>query len=258
MIVCKSQAELEKMHRAGLVIWEVLNHLRGMAQPGVTTKELDEYAERRTNELKMRPAFKNYRGYPATLCTSINSEVVHGIPSKSRRLEKGDIISLDFGVEYAGYYADAAVTVPVGDISPELQRLLQVTRESLDMAIDKVRVGNRLTDISAAVQDWAERKNGYSVVRDLCGHGIGTHIHEEPNVLNYGEPGRGLRLQEGMVFAIEPMVNVGGPDVKVLDDDWTAVTTDGTNSAHFEHTVAVTSNGPWVLTRPREMQGPSW
>jgi methionyl aminopeptidase len=258
MIVCKSQAELEKMHHAGLVIWDVLNHLRGMAQPGVTTKELDEYAERRTAELKVRPAFKNYRGYPATLCTSINSEVVHGIPSKSRRLEQGDIISLDFGVEYAGYYADAAVTVPVGEISPELQRLLQVTRESLDLAIEKVRVGNRLTDISAAVQDWAERKNGYSVVRDLCGHGIGTHIHEEPNVLNYGEPGRGLRLQEGMVFAIEPMVNVGGPDVRVLDDDWTAVTTDGTNSAHFEHTVAVTSNGPWVLTRPREMQGPSW
>ena len=258
MIVCKSQAELEKMHRAGLVIWEVLNHLRGMAQPGVTTKELDEYAEHRTAELKVRPAFKNYRGYPAALCTSINSEVVHGIPSKSRRLQQGDIISLDFGVEYAGYYADAAVTVPVGEISPELQRLLQVTRESLDLAIDKVRVGNRLTDISAAVQDWAERKNGYSVVRDLCGHGIGTHIHEEPNVLNYGEPGRGLRLQEGMGFAIEPMVNVGGPDVRVLEDDWTAVTTDGTNSAHFEHTVAVTSNGPWVLTRPREMQGPSW
>ena len=258
MIVCKSQAELEKMHRAGLVIWEVLNDLRNMAQPGVTTKELDEYAERRSSELKVRPAFMNYRGYPATLCTSINSEVVHGIPSKSRRLEEGDIISLDFGTEYAGYYADAAVTVPVGEITPELKRLLQVTRESLDMAIEKVRVGNRLSDISAAVQDWAERKNGYSVVRDLCGHGIGTHIHEEPNVLNYGEPGRGLRLQEGMVFAIEPMVNIGGPEVKVLDDDWTAVTADGTKSAHFEHTVAVTSNGPWVLTRPREMQGPSW
>ena len=258
MIVCKSQAELEKMHRAGLVIWEVLNELRGMARPGVSTKELDEFAERKTAERKVRPAFKHYRGYPATLCTSVNSEVVHGIPSKLRVLQAGDIISLDFGVEYAGYYADAAVTVPVGEISPELQRLLQVTRESLDMAIDKVRVGNRLTDISAAVQDWAERKNGYSVVRDLCGHGIGTLIDEEPNVLNYGEPGRGLRLQEGMVFAIEPMVNVGGPDVKVLDDDWTAVTTDGTNSAHFEHTVAVTSNGPWVLTRPREMQGPSW
>ena len=144
MIVCKSQAELEKMHRAGLVIWEVLNDLRAMARPGVSTKELDEYAERRTAELKVRPAFKNYRGYPATLCTSINSEVVHGIPSKSRRLEEGDIISLDFGIEYAGYYADAAVTVPVGEISPELKKLLQVTRESLDLAIDKVRVGNRL------------------------------------------------------------------------------------------------------------------
>jgi len=258
MIVCKSQAELDKMHRAGLAIWEVLNALREMAKPGVTTKELDEFAERRTVEMKMRPAFKNYKGYPASICASINSEVVHGIPSKSRRLEEGDIISLDFGVEYAGYFADAAVTVPVGEITPELQKLLQVTRESLDHAIEKVRVGNRLSDISAAVQDWCERKNGYSVVRDLCGHGIGTHIHEEPNVLNYGEPGRGPRLQEGMVFAIEPMVNIGGPDVKVLDDDWTAVTTDGTKSAHFEHTVAVTADGPWVLTRPRGMQGPSW
>jgi methionyl aminopeptidase len=258
MIVCKSQAELEKMHRAGLVIWEVLNDLRAMARPGVSTKELDEYAERRTGELKVKPAFKNYKGYPATLCTSINSEVVHGIPSKLRRLEEGDIISLDFGTEYAGYFADAAVTVPVGKISPELQKLLQVTREALDLAIDKVRVGNRLTDISAAVQDWVERKNGYSVVRDLCGHGIGTHIHEEPNVLNYGEPGHGPRLQEGMVFAIEPMVNAGGPEVRVLQDDWTAVTADGTKSAHFEHTVAVTANGPWILTRPREMAGPSW
>jgi methionyl aminopeptidase len=258
MIVCKSQAELEKMHRAGLVIWEVLNDLRGLARPGVSTKELDEFAERRTADRKVRPAFKHYRGYPATLCTSINSEVVHGIPSKSRILQEGDIVSLDFGTEWDGYYADAAVTVPVGEISPELKKLLQVTREALDLAIEKVRVGNRLTDISATVQDWAERKNGYSVVRDLCGHGIGTHIHEEPNVLNYGEPGRGPRLQEGMVFAIEPMVNIGGPGVRVLDDDWTTVTADGTKSAHFEHTVAVTSNGPWVLTRPREMRGPSW
>src|SRR5260370_4151665 len=186
MIVCKSQAELEKMHRAGLVIWEVLSHMRGMAQPGVTTKELDEYAERRTTELKMRPAFKNYRGYPATLCTSINSEVVHGIPSKSRRLEKGDIISLDFGVEYAGYYADAAVTVPVGEISPELQRLLPVTRESLDLGIDKGRGCNRLTDISAAVQDWAARQNGSSAGCHLSGRAIGTHSHECPTLLNYG------------------------------------------------------------------------
>jgi methionyl aminopeptidase len=258
MIVCKSQAELEKMHHAGLVLWEVLNEVKRMVKAGITTKDLDDYAERRTRELKARPAFKNYRGYPATLCTSVNSEVVHGIPSKSRRLEAGDIISLDFGVEHAGYYADAAVTVPVGEITPELQKLLKVTRESLDLAIEKVRVGNRLSDISAAVQDWVERKHGYSVVRDLCGHGIGTHIHEEPNVLNYGEPGRGPRLQEGMVFAIEPMVNIGRPDVKVLSDDWTAVTVDGSKSAHFEHTVAVTANGPWILTRPDEMQGPSW
>jgi methionyl aminopeptidase len=150
------------------------------------------------------------------------------------------------------------VTVPVGEITPELEKLLKVTRESLDQAIEKVRVGNRLSDISATVQEWVERKNGYSVVRDLCGHGIGTHIHEEPNVLNYGEPGRGPRLQEGMVLAIEPMVNIGKPDVRVLEDDWTTVTADGTKSAHFEHTVAVTANGPWVLTRPREMQGPSW
>src|SRR5260221_4039370 len=176
MIVCKSQAELEKMHRAGLVIWEVLNHLRGMAQPGVTTKELDEYAERRTTELKMRPAFKNYRGYPATLCTSINSEVVHGIPSKSRRLEKGDIISLDFGVEYAGYYADAAVTVPVGGNFPELQRLLQVTRESLDKAIDKGRVGQPPTDISGPLPGLAERQEGYFGVPELFRHRNCTHI----------------------------------------------------------------------------------
>jgi methionyl aminopeptidase len=258
MIVCKSQTELEKMYRAGQVVWQVLNELRGLARPGITTKELDEYAERRAAEHGVRPAFKNYRGYPASLCTSINAEVVHGIPSKQKRLEVGDIISLDFGVEREGYYADAAVTVPVGEISPELKKLLQVTREALDLAIDKVRVGNRLTDISAAVQGWVERENGYSVVRDLCGHGIGTRMHEEPNVLNYGEPGRGPRLQEGMVFAIEPMVNIGGPEVSVLEDEWTAVSSDGTNSAHFEHTVAVTSNGPWILTRPREMQGPSW
>jgi methionyl aminopeptidase len=258
MIVCKSRAELDKMYQAGLVVWEVLNELRGMAQPGITTKELDEVAESRSAKHKVRPAFKNYKGYPASLCTSINTEVVHGIPSKSRRLAVGDILSLDFGVEFAGYYADAAVTVPVGEISPELNRLLKVTRESLDRAIEQVRVGNRLTDISAAVQDWAERESGYSVVRDLCGHGIGTRMHEEPNVLNYGEPGRGPRLQEGMVFAIEPMVNLGGPEVRVLDDQWTAVTADGTPSAHFEHTVAVTANGPWILTRPTELHGPSW
>jgi methionyl aminopeptidase len=258
MIVCKSQAELEKMHHAGLVVWNVLNELRGLVRPGISTKELDEVAESCAAKHQVRPAFKNYKGFPASLCSSINAEVVHGIPSRSRRLAEGDIISLDFGVEFAGYYGDAAVTVPVGEISPELNRLLKVTREALDRAIEQVRVGNRLTDISAAVQDWAERANGYSVVRDLCGHGIGTHMHEEPNVLNYGDPGRGPRLQEGMVFAIEPMVNLGGPGVRVLDDQWTAVTADGTASAHFEHTVAVAANGPWILTRPKEVSGPAW
>ncbi len=179
---------------------------------------------------------------------------MHGIPSASRRLEEGDIISLDFGVEYKGYYGDAAVTVPVGKIQPEQEKLLRVTRESLDRAIEKVRPGNRLSDVSAAVQEWVE-KDGFSVVREFVGHGIGTKMHEEPNVPNYGEPGHGPRLAEGMVFAIEPMVNAGGPGVKVLDDHWTAVTTDGSASAHFEHTVAVTSKGPWILTRPREMAG---
>ncbi len=191
------------------------------------------------------------------LCASVNQEMVHGIPSASRRLKEGDIISLDFGVELNGYYGDAALTVPIGTIRPEVSDLVRVTRESLDKAIDKVRPGNRLSDISSAVQQWVE-KHGFSVVREFVGHGIGTKMHEEPNVPNYGEPGHGPRLEEGMVFAIEPMVNAGGPGVKVLEDKWTAVTTDGSYSAHFEHTVAVTSNGPWILTRPREVVGASW
>ena len=257
MIVCKSSAELETMHQAGLVVWDVLNGLRERVRPGVTTLELDEFAASRAAEHKVRPAFKGYRGYPCVLCASVNQEVVHGIPSASRSLREGDIISLDFGVEYKGYYGDAAVTVAVGKIRPEREKLLRVTRESLDRAIENVRPGNRLGDISAAVQQWVE-KDGFSVVRDFVGHGIGTKMHEEPNVPNYGEPGHGPRLEEGMVFAIEPMVNAGGPGVKVLDDHWTAVTTDGSDSAHFEHTVAVTSKGPWILTRPREAAGASW
>jgi methionyl aminopeptidase len=191
------------------------------------------------------------------LCASINQEVVHGIPSGARRLKEGDVISLDFGVELDGYYGDAAVTLPVGKIRPEVCDLLRVTRESLDKAIEKVQPGNRLSDISASVQQWVE-KHGFSVVREFVGHGIGTKMHEEPNLPNYGEPGHGPRLEEGMVFAIEPMVNAGGPGVKVLEDKWTAVTLDGSCSAHFEHTVAVTSNGPWILTRPREAVGASW
>jgi methionyl aminopeptidase len=257
MIMCKSAAELDKMHQAGLVVWEVLNGLRERVRPGVTTLELEEFAATRAAERKVRPAFKGYRGYPCVLCASVNKEVVHGIPSKSRTLQEGDIISLDFGVEYQGYYGDAAVTVPVGKINPVREKLLRVTRESLDKAIENVRPGNHLGDIGAAVQKWVE-KDGFSVVRDFVGHGIGTKMHEEPNVPNYGEPGKGPRLEEGMVFAIEPMVNAGGPAVRVLEDHWTAVTADGSDSAHFEHTVAVTSNGPWVLTRPREVAGASW
>jgi methionyl aminopeptidase len=182
---------------------------------------------------------------------------VHGIPSPLRKLRDGDILSMDFGVELGGYFADAALTVPVGKIKPEREKLLRVTRESLEQAIAKVRPGNRLGDVSAAVQTWVE-KNGYSVVREFVGHGIGTRMHEEPQLPNYGTPGQGARLQEGMVLAIEPMVNTGGPGVRVLDDDWTAVTADGSDSAHFEHTVAVTAKGPWILTRPEEASGPVW
>jgi methionyl aminopeptidase len=245
------------MHRAGLIVWEVLNELRTMVAPGVSTLDLDKVAERRTAEHKARPAFKGYRGYPASLCASINQEVVHGIPSGSRKLREGDIISLDFGVELDGYFGDAAVTVPVGKVKPELETLLRVTRESLDHGIEQARVGNRLSDIGSAVQKWVE-KHGFSVVREFVGHGIGTKMHEEPNVLNYGEPGHGPRLQEGMVLALEPMVNMGEPGVRVLADEWTAVTTDGKPSAHFEHTVAITANGPRILTRPDDVKGNSW
>jgi len=257
MVVCKSAAEIEKMHRAGLIVWGALEKMRGMVRPGLATKELDECAEAYTAERHAHPAFKGYRGYPSSVCTSINNEVVHGIPSPTRRLREGDILSMDFGVELEGYFADAALTVPVGKISPEREKLLRVTRESLERAIEKVRPGNRLGDVSSAVQQWVEQ-HGFSVVREFVGHGIGTRMHEDPQVPNYGAPGQGPRLQEGMVLAIEPMVNVGGPGVRVLEDEWTAVTEDGSDSAHFEHTVAVTSNGPWILTRPRDAAGPCW
>jgi len=257
MMICKSASELERMHSAGLIVWDVLNSLRQMVKLGATTMDLEKFAERRTAELNARPAFKGYRGYPCVLCTSINQEVVHGIPSASRKLKEGDIVSLDFGVEFEGYFADAAVTVPVGTIRPEVEKLLRVTRESLDRAIEMVRPGNRLSDISHAVQAWVE-PHGFSVVREFVGHGIGTKMHEDLQIPNYGPPGQGPRLQEGMTMAIEPMVNMGSADVRVLEDKWTAVTADGGYSAHFEHTVAVTSNGPWVLTRPRKVSGPSW
>ena len=257
MIICKSPAELEKMHRAGLIVWGVLEKMRAMVRPGISTKDLDEFAE------KYAPSRR--RGRRSRVIAAIRGRCARRLIRKwctafrrpARKLREGDILSLDFGVELDGYYGDAALTVPVGKIAPEREKLLRVTRESLDRGIEKVRPGNRLGDVSAAVQQWVE-KNGFSVVREFVGHGIGTQMHEEPQVPNYGEPGHGPRLQEGMVFAIEPMVNSGGPEVKVLDDDWTAVTADGSDSAHFEHTVAVTSNGPWILTRPREATGPVW
>jgi methionyl aminopeptidase len=257
MVICKSPAELEKMYRAGQVVYGALAEMRKMVKPGISTKDLDQFAEAYTIEHKAKPAFKGYRGYPGSVCTSINQEVVHGIPSAARKLKEGDILSMDFGVELDGYFGDAALTVPVGKVSPAREKLLRVTRESLEQAIEKVRPGNRLGDVSAAVQQWVE-KSGFSVVREFVGHGIGTKMHEDPQLPNYGSAGHGAKLQEGMVLAIEPMVNTGGPGVRVLADDWTAVTTDGSDSAHFEHTVAVTRNGPWILTRPKEAAGPVW
>jgi methionyl aminopeptidase len=252
----RSADEIEKMHRAGLIVHEVLNTLRSSVRPGMTTMDLEKIAEENIAGKPGHPAFKGYRGYPCVLCTSVNSEIVHGIPSPKRRLKEGDIVSIDFGMEVDGYFADSAVTVPVGKIKPELQKLLEVTRDSLDRAIDKMRAGNRLGDVGHAVQSLVE-ENGFSVVREFVGHGIGTTMHDEPNLPNYGEPGRGARLQEGMVIAVEPMVNAGRHEVR-MRDEWVAETADGSPSAHFEHTVAVTSNGPLILTRPKEMTGPSW
>jgi methionyl aminopeptidase len=246
VIVCRSAAEIARMATANALVAEILAELTVTAAPGVTTRDLDRLAEQRIHEAGARPAFKGYRGYPATLCASVNEQVVHGIPS-DRRLVEGDIVSLDMGVVMDGFYGDSAVTVGVGHIAPDTARLLEVTEEALARAIAQVRVGARLSDLGHAVQSWVE-SNGMSVVRDFVGHGIGQSLHEEPQIPNYGEPGRGPRLAEGMVLAIEPMVNAGKPGVKVLADGWTAVTRDGSLSAHFEHTVAVTSDGPRVLT----------
>ncbi|MCL5005581.1 MAG: type I methionyl aminopeptidase [Acidobacteria bacterium] len=247
MIICKSAAEIEKLRRSGKLVREVLEETRERVRPGVTTLDLESFVERRLAQSGARPAFKGYRGYPCCLCASVNDQIVHGIPS-DLRLNEGDIISLDLGVIIDGYYGDAAVTVPVGEISEPLQRLLRVTEESLHLAIDQVRLGNRLGDISSVVEEHVV-SNGFSVVREFVGHGIGRQLHEEPQIPNFGLPGYGPVLKEGMVFAIEPMVNVGGSAMRILDDHWTAVTADGTCSAHFEHMVAVTRNGPDVLTR---------
>jgi methionyl aminopeptidase len=246
VIVCKSPTEIEKMRAANQLVARVLQRLREAVAPGVTTQDLDLMAEQQVRAAGAEPAFKGYRGFPATVCASVNEEVVHGIPSK-RKLRPGDIVSLDVGVRLDGYYGDCAVTVPVGEITPEAAGLLAATQESLLRAIGQVKVGARVSDIGHAVQAYVEA-HGYSVVREFVGHGIGKALHEEPQIPNYGEPGRGPRLAEGMVLAIEPMVNMGKPGVKVLGDGWTAVTRDGSLSAHFEHTVAVTRDGADVLT----------
>lgn len=247
MIVCKSPREVEKLRVSGRMVRELLEDLKLRVQPGVTTWDLETYVQKRVKELGVKPAFKGYRGYPCCLCASVNDEIVHGIPSK-RALKEGDIVSLDLGVVVDSYYGDSAVTVPVGDISDELKRLLRITEESLRMGIERVRMGNRLGDVSAAIQRYVENA-GFSVVREFVGHGIGRELHEEPPVPNFGEPGRGPALKEGMVLAIEPMVNEKGSGARVLKDHWTAVTEDGGRSAHFEHMVAVTRNGPDVLSR---------
>jgi methionyl aminopeptidase len=248
MINCKSHAELEKMRRSGRIVRQVLETVKAMVAPGVSTMDLERAAEEKIKELGAKPAFKGYYDYPCVLCTSVNNEIIHGIPSEKRVLKEGDIVSIDCGVVLDGYYGDAAITVPVGrDLSPELEKLLQVTEMSLKRAIQEVRLGKTVGDIGAAVQEYVEA-NGFSVVREFVGHGIGTRLHEEPQVPNFGVRGHGTRLREGMVLAIEPMVNIGKPEARVLNDKWTAVTVDGSYSAHFEHCVAVTRNGPMVLT----------
>jgi methionyl aminopeptidase len=255
VIVCRSAEELKRMRAAGRLVGEVLTELASLVAPGVTTADLDDLAEKRIRKAGATPAFKGYHGYPATICASINEEVIHGIPSGRRVLNEGDVISIDVGASLDGYFGDSAVTLAVGKVSEEAATLLRVTEESLFKAIERVRPGGRISDIGHAVQAHVEAY-GFSVVREFVGHGIGQRMHEEPQVPNYGEPGRGPRLAEGMVLAIEPMVNAGKPAVKVLGDGWTAVTRDRSLSAHFEHTVAVTANGPWILTA-REVPVPA-
>ena len=246
MIVCRSQAEIDKLRRVAQLVARILAELRTMAVVGATTEQMDRVAETRVREAGAQPAFKGYHGYPATICASVNEQVVHGIPS-DRPLVEGDIISIDMGAKLDGFYGASAVTVPVGAVAAEAAALLRVTEESLFQGIDAVKPGGRVSDIGAAVQHHVE-EHGFSVVREFVGHGIGTALHEEPQIANYGPGGRGPRLSEGMVFAIEPMVNVGKPAVKVLSDGWTAVTRDGSLSAHFEHTVVVTDAGCEILT----------
>ncbi len=244
----KSREEIALMREAGRIVCEILDELEKAVAPGVTTWELDALSEKLIYQKGAKPAFKGYHGFPACLCASINHEVLHGIPSKKRKLQEGDLMKLDFGVVYRGFFGDSARTVPVGKVTPEAQALVNATRESLNKGIQAMVVGNRIGDIGHAVQRYVEAR-GYSVVRDFTGHGIGRHLHEKPEVPNYGQPGSGMKLRPGMVLAVEPMVNQGTSDVVVLDDDWTAITVDNKLSAHFEHTVLITEGGPEILTR---------
>jgi methionyl aminopeptidase len=255
MIIRKTAAELLKMRQSGLLVSRILQQLAEMVEDGVSTYDLEKAADKMIRDAGARPAFKGYyvpaagSKYPYVLCTSVNDEIVHGMPSPKRLLKKGDVVSIDTGVELSGYFGDSAVTVPVGEVGESTKRLLAVTQEALDLAIDRVRPGNRLFDVCGTVERHVVA-NGFSIVREYVGHGIGTQLHEEPQIPNYVDrKNENPRLKEGMVLAIEPMVNAGRPDTRVQPDGWTAVTKDGSFSAHFEHCVAVTSNGPWVLTR---------
>lgn len=246
MIVLKSPAEIEKMRAAGQIVAETLALLKAQIRPGVTTLELDRLAEKECKRQGAKPAFKGYGGFPFAICASPNDRIVHGF-ADNNPLQEGDILSIDFGVLYKGFYGDSAITVAVGRLSDETEKLLTVTRESLEKAIEKAVPGGRLSDISYAVQSWVE-PHGFSVVREFVGHGIGRNLHEAPQIPNYGQAGQGPRLKTGMTLAIEPMINAGSPGVKVMEDGWTAVTLDGKHSAHFEHTVAITDQGPEILT----------
>lgn len=248
MVILKSLQEIEKIHKACLIVADVLDGIREIVEPGLSTLDLDEFAEKMIRASGSLPAFKGYRGYPKTLCTSLNNQVVHGIPAKDVILKQGDIISVDVGTIVDGFYGDAAVTIPVGTVTSQTARLIRITEESLYRGIEQARSGNRLYDISYAVQRHAE-SNGYSVVREFVGHGIGRNMHEDPQIPNFGEKGQGIRIRPGMVFAIEPMVNMGESATKVKEDGWTAVTVDGSLSAHFEHTIAVMPDGPWILSK---------
>ncbi|MBI4620966.1 MAG: type I methionyl aminopeptidase [Desulfobacterales bacterium] len=246
MIILKSKEEIELLRKSNQIVVHILKALRKIIKPGITTLELDSYAEEQIIKKGAIPAFKGYRGFPASLCVSVNEQLVHGIPD-SRRLKEGDIVSIDLGVVRNGFYGDAAITVPVGKISQEAARLLDVTEKALYKGIEQAKTGGRLQDISHAIQSWVEG-NGFSVVRDFVGHGIGRNLHEEPQIPNFGLPNRGVQLKAGMVIALEPMVNAGTWKVKVQPDGWTVVTMDGSLCAHFEHTIAITEDGPDILT----------